>query len=51
MDEALHRPWLMTQQDQHISETVNRDYGGLRSFIRKRVGDQSDAEDILQDVF
>jgi len=51
MDEALQRQWLMTQQDQHISEAINRDYAGLRSFIRKRVGDQSDAEDILQDVF
>src|SRR5215470_16550213 len=51
MDEALQRQWQMTQQDQHISEAVNRDYAGLRSFIRKRVGDQSDAEDILQDVF
>ena len=41
----------MSQQDQRISEAVRRDYSGLRAFIRKRVADQSDAEDILQDVF
>jgi RNA polymerase sigma factor (sigma-70 family) len=48
MDEAL-RSGLM--QDQRISEAIRRDYSGLRAFIRKRVNDQSDAEDILQDVF
>ncbi len=51
MDEALRRQWPMAQQDQRISEAVDRDYAGLRSFIRKRVTDQSEAEDILQDVF
>ena len=50
MDEAL-RNGLMTQQDQRISEAINRNYSGLRAFIRRRVGDPSDAEDILQDVF
>jgi RNA polymerase sigma factor (sigma-70 family) len=50
MDEAL-RSGPMSQQDQRISEAVRRDYPGLRAFIRKRVADQSDAEDILQDVF
>ena len=50
MDEAL-RSGPMAQQDQRISEAVRRDYPGLRAFIRKRVADQSDAEDILQDVF
>ena len=50
MDEVL-RSGPMSQQDQRISEAVRRDYPGLRSFIRKRVADQSDAEDILQDVF
>jgi len=42
---------LMTQQDQRISEAIKRDYSGLRAFIRKRVVDPSDAEDILQEVF
>src|SRR5215468_3023448 len=51
MDETLQRQWLMTQHAKHISTAINRDYAGLRSFIRKRVGDQSDAEDILQEVF
>ena len=51
MDEALRRQWIMSQQDQRISEAVDRDYTGLRAFIRKRVGDPSEAEDILQDVF
>jgi RNA polymerase sigma factor (sigma-70 family) len=50
MDEVL-RSGPMSQQDQRISEAVRRDYPGLRAFIRKRVADQSDAEDILQDVF
>ncbi len=50
MEEAL-RNGLMAQQDQRISDAVRKDYPGLRSFIRKRVADQSDAEDILQEVF
>jgi RNA polymerase sigma factor (sigma-70 family) len=50
MDEAL-RNGRMAHQDQRISEAIRRDYSGLRSFIRKRVADQSDAEDILQEVF
>jgi RNA polymerase sigma factor (sigma-70 family) len=41
----------MTQQDQRISETVARERGRLRSFIRRRVPDESDVEDILQEVF
>jgi RNA polymerase sigma factor (sigma-70 family) len=50
MDEAL-RNGLMAKQDQRISEAIRRDYPGLRAFIRKRVADRSDAEDILQEVF
>ncbi|MGA8440033.1 MAG: RNA polymerase sigma factor [Candidatus Sulfotelmatobacter sp.] len=41
----------MVQQDQRISETIERERPRLRNFIRKRVADQSDAEDILQEVF
>jgi len=41
----------MTQQDQQISETVEREQARLRNFIRRRVDDESDADDILQDVF
>ena len=41
----------MTTQDDHITETVLRERARLRNFIRKRVPDPSEAEDILQDVF
>ena len=41
----------MADQDQRISETVMREQSRLRNFIRKRVADSSEAEDILQDVF
>jgi RNA polymerase sigma factor (sigma-70 family) len=51
MAEELRRQWLMTEQDKRISDAVNREYARLRRFVRKRVADQSDAEDILQDVF
>ncbi|MGA3202470.1 MAG: sigma-70 family RNA polymerase sigma factor [Bryobacteraceae bacterium] len=34
-----------------ISEIFRREQGRLRSFVRKRVADEGDAEDILQDVF
>jgi RNA polymerase sigma factor (sigma-70 family) len=51
MHEALGNRWLMAQQDQGIAEVIDREYAGLRNFIRKRVADRSDAEDILQDVF
>ena len=51
MDEALRRPWPMTEQDQRISQVVERERARLRNFIRRRVPDPRDAEDILQDVF
>src|ERR1700744_4425476 len=41
----------MSEQDQFIAETLARDEPRLRSFIRKRVLDTADAEDVLQDVF
>src|SRR5438045_9801774 len=41
----------MTKQDQQISETIEREQARLRNFIRRRVDDESDADDILQDVF
>ena len=41
----------MTEQDQRISETVAREQHRLRRFIRRWVADQSDVEDVLQDVF
>jgi len=38
-------------QDRRISDAVTREQPRLRSFIRRRVADPLDAEDILQDVF
>src|SRR5262245_1251338 len=59
------RPWLNTsarqataglepmarEQDQRIAEVVERERSRLLNFIRRRVPDPLDAEDILQDVF
>jgi len=39
------------QQDRRITEAIGRERGRLWNFIRRRVGNESDAEDILQDVF
>ena len=41
----------MADQDQQIFETIKRERDKLRNFIRRRVPDPGDAEDILQDVF
>src|SRR3984957_1508716 len=46
---ALERKAL--EQDQRISDVVKREQSRLRNFIRRRVPDPLDAEDILQDVF
>ena len=43
--------WTIIEQDQLISEALERDQPRLRSFIRKHVTNTSEAEDILQDVF
>src|SRR5882672_7077342 len=51
MDYALRKQWMMVQQDQQISKAIERDRARLRNFIRRRVADQGDAEDILQEVF
>ena len=41
----------MTEQDRRISEIVAKERSRLRNFIRRRVPDPSDAEDIVQEVF
>jgi RNA polymerase sigma factor (sigma-70 family) len=41
----------MSEQDRQIAETIEREQGRLRNFIRKRVPDRRDVEDVLQDVF
>jgi RNA polymerase sigma factor (sigma-70 family) len=51
VDEALRKNWAMAEQDQRISEVVKREQSRLRNFIRQRVPDPADVEDILQDVF
>ena len=45
------REVTIDEQDRLIAEAVVRDEPRLRSFIRKRVLDVSDADDVLQDVF
>jgi RNA polymerase sigma factor (sigma-70 family) len=47
----VSRDLTIDEQDQLIAEAVERDEPRLRSFIRKRVLDLGDAEDVLQDVF
>jgi RNA polymerase sigma factor (sigma-70 family) len=42
---------MVDEQDRQISETVERERLRLRNFIRRRVSDPGDVEDILQDVF
>ena len=39
------------EPDRRITEVVNREESRLRNFIRRRVADPADAEDVLQDVF
>src|SRR5579862_4062618 len=42
--------WMTSEQQQQISAEIARASPRLRSFVRRRVGDAADAEDILQDV-
>jgi RNA polymerase sigma factor (sigma-70 family) len=51
MNQALRINEMVDEQDQRISETIVREQARLRNFIRRRVPDRGDAEDILQDVF
>lgn len=51
MERVLGRRDMAQQQDREITETVVRERARLRNFIRSRVPDREDAEDILQDVF
>jgi len=41
----------MIEQDRQISEIIARERLRLRNFIRRRVPDPADAEDIVQEVF
>lgn len=42
---------MMAEQDRQIAEAIDREQPRLRNFIRRRVADREDAEDILQEVF
>ena len=46
----MNIPRLTAEQNRQISEVVHRERVRLRNFVRKRVPDAADAEDILQDV-
>jgi RNA polymerase sigma factor (sigma-70 family) len=50
MDKALSII-SMTEQDRHISEVITEERSRLRNFIRKRVPNEADVEDLLQEVF
>jgi RNA polymerase sigma factor (sigma-70 family) len=50
-DAAARVEPMALEQDQRISEVVEREQSRLRNFIRRRVSDPRDAEDVLQDVF
>ena len=41
----------MTEQDRRISDIFAKERSRLRNFIRRRVPDPADAEDIVQEVF
>ena len=43
--------WTIAEQDRSIAEAMERDEPRLRRFVRSRVLDTGDVEDILQDVF
>jgi RNA polymerase sigma factor (sigma-70 family) len=51
MKDAAGLERMALEQDQRISEVVKLEQSRLRNFIRRRVPDPRDAEDILQDVF
>jgi RNA polymerase sigma factor (sigma-70 family) len=51
MKEAASLERMSLEQDRRISEVVKREQSRLRNFIRRRVPDPLDAEDILQEVF
>jgi RNA polymerase sigma factor (sigma-70 family) len=51
MKAAISMAWTTIEQDQFLSEAIEKDESRLRKFIRNRVSDSGDAEDILQEVF
>jgi RNA polymerase sigma factor (sigma-70 family) len=51
MGNAAGRDRTVRAQDRRITDLVAREQSRLRRFIRRRVADPRDADDILQDVF
>src|SRR5712691_6673700 len=51
MEQMLNAGSTTIQQNRRIVEAIGREQGRLWNFIRRRVANESDAEDILQDVF
>src|SRR5258708_37096289 len=51
MNQTSNVTWAMTDQNRQISAIFAEQRSRLRNFIRRRVPDPRDAEDILQDAF
>ena len=51
MSDAASLETMTLEQDRRITEAVKQEQSRLRGFIRRRVPDSRDAEDILQEVF
>jgi RNA polymerase sigma factor (sigma-70 family) len=51
MEDAASLGPMARDENRRIAEVVEREGSRLRRFIRRRVGDPRDAEDVLQDVF
>jgi RNA polymerase sigma factor (sigma-70 family) len=51
MKDAAFVDRMALEEDRRISEVVRREQSRLRDFIRRRVPDPRDVEDVLQDVF
>jgi RNA polymerase sigma factor (sigma-70 family) len=51
MEDAASLDRMAPDEDRRIAEVVEREASRLRRFIRRRVPDPRDAEDVLQDVF
>jgi RNA polymerase sigma factor (sigma-70 family) len=51
MKQAASLAQMSFEQDRRITEAVTQEQSRLRNFIRRRVPDPRDADDILQEVF
>jgi RNA polymerase sigma factor (sigma-70 family) len=51
MEQTPTMEWMTIEQDRRITATLKAESARLKNFIRKRVDDEADAEDILQEVF